>query len=321
MSSLYYKDAANLAPILAGLAVFFFTLAIFFLISTIQSVAQLPESVWQFLKSRHALKRLRKPPTLLKRLDIKPSSLLARLVDGLGLHSWFEAEAIRVKLRMAGIYGQTPLYIFLLSCFLTSTIFLTLAVVYVFLLAADSYTLAAKILIPLACFTAGAYGPLYAVTILVKRRQHELRKAFPDALDMLLICIRSGMTLQAALVRVATEISPYSKVVAQEFSLTAAELAYHRDRSRAFENLAARTTLVGVQAVAAALGQAERYGISVSQALRSTAKEYRDLRVQEAERKAASLPAKLTLPLVLFFLPVLFIVILGPAIIRMTGAQ
>ena len=141
-------------------------------------------------------------------------------------------------------------------------------------------------------------------------------RAFPDALDLLLICVESGMSIEAAFTRVASEIGSQSVELAEEFALTTAELSYLPDRRQAFENLAKRCGHSGVKAVAAALNQAERYGTPLGQALRVTAQENREMRMQEAERKAAALPAKLTVPMIVFFLPSLFIVILGPAAMR-----
>ena len=141
-------------------------------------------------------------------------------------------------------------------------------------------------------------------------------RAFPDALDLLLICVESGMPIEAAFSRVATEIGTQSAELAEEFALTTAELSYLPERRQAFENLGKRCGHSGVKAVAAALNQAERYGTPLGQALRVTAQENREMRMQEAERKAAALPAKLTVPMIVFFLPSLFIVILGPAAMR-----
>jgi len=147
----------------------------------------------------------------------------------------------------------------------------------------------------------------------VQRRQQAISQAFPDALDMLLICVQAGMSIEAAFGKVAKEVTSQSIELAEELSLTTAELSYLQDRRQAFENFGKRTGIGGIKAVATALIQAERYGTPVSQALRVMAKENRDARMSEAERKAAALPPKLTVPMIVFFLPVLFVVILGPA--------
>jgi tight adherence protein C len=136
---------------------------------------------------------------------------------------------------------------------------------------------------------------------------------------MLLICVQSGMSVESAFGKVAAEIGVQSIELAEELSLTTAELSYLSERRQAYENLGKRTGLPGIKAVGTALIQAERYGTPVSQALRVMAKENRDARMSEAEKKAASLPPKLTVPMILFFLPVLFVVIIGPALIQVFG--
>jgi tight adherence protein C len=150
----------------------------------------------------------------------------------------------------------------------------------------------------------------------ITRRQLQIRRAFPDALDLLLICVESGMSVEAAFRKVSQEIGNQSIALAEELTLTTAELSYLQDRRQAYENLAKRTDLEGVRAVCVSLQQAERYGTPLGQTLRVMAQENRDMRMMEAEKRAAALPPKLTVPMILFFLPVLFVVILGPAAIR-----
>jgi tight adherence protein C len=132
----------------------------------------------------------------------------------------------------------------------------------------------------------------------------------------LLICVESGMSIEAALQKVSQEVGAASIELAEELSLLVAELSYLPDRRMAYEGLAKRTNHPGVKSVAMAMTQAERYGTPLGTALRVMAKENRDLRLAAAEKKAAALPAKLTVPMIVFFLPVLFIVVLGPSIIR-----
>jgi tight adherence protein C len=129
------------------------------------------------------------------------------------------------------------------------------------------------------------------------------------------------MSIEIAFRRVAEEIGTQSVALAEEFTLTTAELSYLPDRRQAYENLAKRTDLEGVKSVCVALQQAERYGTPLGQTLRVMAQENRDMRMSEAEKKAAGLPPKLTVPMILFFLPVLFVVILGPAIIKVMAIQ
>jgi tight adherence protein C len=129
------------------------------------------------------------------------------------------------------------------------------------------------------------------------------------------------MSVEAAMNKVAGEIGSRSIELAEEFSLTTAELSYLPERRQAYENLGKRTGLTVVRAVGTSLIQAERYGTAVGQALRVLSKESRDMRMAEAEKKAAELPPKLTVPMIVFFLPVLFVVILGPAVIQFLAVR
>ena len=158
--------------------------------------------------------------------------------------------------------------------------------------------------------------PLLLLKNKIARRQLSIKRAFPDALDLLLICVESGMSIEAAFRKVSDEVGSQSVALAEELTLTTAELSYLPDRRQAYENLAKRTDLNGVKSVCMALQQAERYGTPLGTMLRVMAQENRDMRMSEAEKKAAGLPPKLTVPMILFFLPVLFIVILGPAALK-----
>jgi tight adherence protein C len=148
-----------------------------------------------------------------------------------------------------------------------------------------------------------------------------IKRAFPDTLDLLLICVESGMSIEAAFRKVSNEVGTQSVALAEELTLTTAELSYLPDRRQAYENLAKRTDLDGVKSVCMALQQSERYGTPLATMLRVMAQENRDMRMSEAEKKAAGLPPKLTVPMILFFLPVLFVVILGPAVIKVMALQ
>src|SRR5207237_9080714 len=161
----------------------------------------------------------------------------------------------------------------------------------------------------------------HRVHTLSTRLKLSINRAYPYSLDLLQICSESGMSVESAFRKVSEEIGGQSIPLAEEFTLTTAELSYLQDRKVAYENLARRTDLEGVKAVCVALQQSERYGTPLGQTLRVMAQENRDMRMSEAEKKAAALPPKLTVPMILFFLPVLFIVILGPAAIRVMAIQ
>jgi tight adherence protein C len=173
-----------------------------------------------------------------------------------------------------------------------------------------------KIGISIGAAYFGMLSPNLFLKNKIQRRQLSIKRAFPDALDLLLICVESGLSVEAAFRKVSAEVGSQSIALAEELALTTAELSYLPDRRQAYENLAKRVGLEGVRSVCLALQQSERYGTPLGTTMRVLAQENRDMRMSEAEKRAASLPPKLTVPMILFFLPVLFVVILGPAVIR-----
>jgi tight adherence protein C len=255
------------------------------------------------------------------RLRTAPKGFMEEIVKRLNLRSVFETEEVRDKLKMAGLRGQAPLVGYMFFRVAMPVIIAVMALLYLFVLADYDYPVLVKIGLAVGAGYIGFYVPNMFIQNLVQRRQTSIKSAFPDALDMLLICVQSGMSIEAAFQKVSGEVGNQSLELAEELSLTTAELSYLQDRRQAFENLGKRTGIPGIKAVATALIQAERYGTPVGQALRVMAKENRDMRMAEAEKKAAALPPKLTVPMIIFFLPVLFVVILGPAIIQVFGYQ
>lgn len=251
------------------------------------------------------------------KLRTKPKGFMLQVVEQLNLRKAFETEEVKNKLRMAGFRGEGPRIAFVFARLVSPIIMFIGALVYVFTVRADDGMLPImKIGIGLAAGYLGFYLPNVFVGNLINRRQQSISNAFPDALDLLLICVQAGMSSEAAFGKVSKEISAQSLELAEELSLTTAELSYLQDRRAPYENLAKRTGIPAIKAVATALVQAERYGTPVGQALRVMAKENRELRMSAAEKKAAALPPKLTVPMIVFFLPVLFVVIIGPAAIR-----
>lgn len=236
------------------------------------------------------------------------------IVEQLNLKKALVDDATVAKLRAAGYRTQNALNMFLLARFVLPFVFLVTATVYVFVL--ENLTDKPFTVRVLACIVAayiGFYTPNLFISNQSKKRQASIKLAWPDALDLMLICVESGVSIEAAMKRVAEEIAVQSTALAEEFMLTTAELSYLPDRRVAFENLGNRTGLETVKSVTQALIQSERYGTPIAQALRVLAQESRDARMTEAEKKAAALPPKLTVPMILFFLPVLVGVILGPA--------
>ncbi len=247
-----------------------------------------------------------------------PRQLVQGVVGKLNLGKWLAQEEARDKLVMAGYRGQAPYITFLFFRLVMPIVFLIGAILYVFVISNMQQTTLMKVGMCIGATWAGMQAPMLFLTNAITKRQLSIKRAFPDALDLLLICIESGMSVEAAFRRVSSEIGTQSIALAEEFSLTTAELSYLQDRKTAYENLAKRTGLEGVKSVCLALMQAERYGTPLGQTLRVMAQENRDMRMNEAEKKAAALPPKLTVPMILFFLPVLFVVILGPTGIKIS---
>jgi len=250
-----------------------------------------------------------------------PKQLVSKVVDDFNLTKWLAQEAARDKLIMAGYRGQAPYITFLFARLVAPIVLFVGSVVYVFLIAHMQQSMPIKIGICVGAAYLGLQAPMLFLRNAISKRQLSIKRAFPDALDLLLICIESGMSIEMAFRKVAVEIVGQSIALSEEFTLTTAELSYLQDRKVAYENLARRTGLEGVKSVCLALQQAERYGTPLGQSLRVMAQENRDMRMNEAEKKAAALPPKLTVPIILFFLPVLFVVILGPTGIKVTEMQ
>lgn len=252
------------------------------------------------------------------RLREKSGNSFARqVVDFLHLRTVFEAEASRDLLRQAGLRRESHLVSFLAARLVAPPVLAALAFIYSITLFPDSMSAAARITVTMVAALAGLYVPMVFVRNLVLRRRQSISRAWSDALDLMLICIDSGMALEPALQRVSREIGSISVPLAEELTLTSAELSYLQDRRKALENLAKRTGLPMVKAVVTSFIQSERYGTPLGSALRVLAQENRDARMSEVERKAAGLGPKLTVPMIVFFLPGIFVILLGPSAINL----
>jgi len=243
-------------------------------------------------------------------------SLAKAIVESLNLQKLFEDPGLKDKLTQAGFRGNGPVMTFYFFRLAAPILLFGGAAFYVFFVNDFGLPTITRWCVAAGIGMAGYYAPNLYLTNAASKRQQSIMQAFPDGLDLLLICVEAGMSIEAAFQKVSGEVGAQSIELAEELSLTTAELSYLQDRRSAYENLAKRTNHPGVKAVATALIQAERYGTPLGQALRVMAKENRDMRLANAEKKAAALPAKLTVPMIVFFLPVLFVVILGPAIMR-----
>ena len=246
----------------------------------------------------------------------EPKVLMKKIVERLSLSSWLGTDKARLQLSQAGFRGAGAETTFLFFRLITPIILFGLAVFYIFGLGVLDQPLFIRCG---ACVLAAYVGikiPEVFLSNIIQKRQGSVGRAFPNSLDLLLICIESGMSIEHAFRKFSQEIGSESVPMAEEFTLATAELSYLPDRRSAFENLGLRTGLESVRSLTTSLIQAERYGTPLGSALRVLAQESRDMRMNEAEKKAAALPPKLTVPMILFFLPVLFAVILTPALIQ-----
>lgn len=248
----------------------------------------------------------------------RQKTLAQELVDALNLRQIFETEASRTLLKQAGLRSDQHVVNFLAARVVAPIMLALLSFTYVDMFYGD-LAFQVRIAIVFACALFGYFLPGIWVKNLITRRQQSIKRAWSDALDLLLICVESGMGIEPALQRVCREIGSASVPLAEELTLTVAELSYLQDRRKAFENLATRTGLPIVKSVVTSLVQSERYGTPLGSALRVLAQENRDGRMAEAERKAAALPPMLTVPMIVFFLPVIFVIIMAPIGIKLMG--
>jgi len=246
----------------------------------------------------------------------QPKAQMKSFVDRLNLKQMLSDDSTVDRLRQAGYRGSAPLYYFLTARIALPCVLFVFSTTYAFLILPDTIPTLSKICFCIALAGVGAFLPNIYLKNRIDKRMFAIQRAWPDALDLMLICVESGMSIEGAFQRVAEEIGVQSVELAEELSLTTAELSYLSERRMAYENLAKRTGVEGVKNVMMALIQSERYGTPVGTAIRTMADDTREQRMQMAEQKAASLPPKLTVPMILFFLPVLFFIIMGPAVIQ-----
>jgi tight adherence protein C len=311
----FFTDVQNLLSIGVGLLVFATLVTVF---GSLGGGARLEGRMKAVAVRREELKRRSRQaiaaqsPGGLRHTD---EGFKKRVVDRLNLTKLLEDPKVVDKMAQAGYRGPKPLTTFYFFRFSMPFVMLAFAVFYLFIFNDFGLPLMTRITAVVAAAVAGFYAPNIFLANRISKRRTSIMQAFPDALDLLLICVEAGMSIEAAIQKVGQEIGGSSIDLAEELTLLSAELSYLPDRRMAYEGLARRTNHPGVKSVATAMTQAETYGTPLGAALRTMAKENRDLRLSAAEKKAAALPAKLTVPMILFFLPVLFIVILTPAII------
>ncbi|HEX5378346.1 MAG TPA: type II secretion system F family protein [Phenylobacterium sp.] len=264
-------------------------------------------------KSREAMAVKNQGQNALRQTD---EGLYKKVVERLQLSRLLEDPKVVEKLAQAGFRGPRPVTTFYFFRFVLPFVFCAATAVYLFLINGFGLTPIAKVAFTVGGLTLGYYAPNVYISNIASKRRGSIVGAFPDTLDLLLICVESGMSIEAAIQKVSQEIGGASIELAEELTLLTAELSYLPERRMAYEGLSRRTNHPGIRSVTMAMIQAEKYGTPLGAALRIMAKENREMRMSAAEKKAAQLPAQLTVPMIIFFLPVLFIVILGPAIIK-----
>ncbi|MFZ4070368.1 MAG: type II secretion system F family protein [Caulobacterales bacterium] len=313
------NDPTFLASILLAGAAFATVLTIFAPLMKSDKLAARMKSVGE---QRSALRRRSRAAIARGEGSLRHSEggVAKNIVSKLNLSKLLQDGTIDMKLAQAGLRGKGPRNFFYVCRAGVPFVAALVAGVLVWINGPQwKLQQMQGVAIIFASFLFGFYLPNIYVTNRIAKRKQSIMRAFPDSLDMLLICVEAGMTIEIAMGRVGQEIGAASVELAEELQLCTAELSYLPDRRSAYENLARRTDHPGVKAVAMALVQAERYGTPLGQALRVMAKENRDLRMNEAEKKAAALPAQLTVPMIAFFLPVLCAIILAPAMIQVSA--
>lgn len=311
----FVTDPQNLLSIGVGVLVFATVLT---LLSSMTGGVQLDKRMKAVAERRDDLKRRSRANMAAGQGALRHTDegFKKRVVDRLNLTKLLEDPKVAGQMAQAGYRGPKPLTTFYFFRFASPFIFMIVVAFYLFVIKIVDWPTMNKVTATMAAAVAGFYAPNLYLKNRIDKRRTSIMQAFPDALDLLLICVEAGMSIEAAITKVSQEMGPSSIDLAEELSLLSAELSYLPDRRMAYENLGKRTNHPGVKSVATAMTQAETYGTPLATALRVMAKENRELRLSAAEKKASALPAKLTVPMILFFLPVLFIVILGPAILN-----
>lgn len=242
-------------------------------------------------------------------------SFMSQVVEKLNLMRSMQADKITANLARAGWRGKDAQIRYLFMKLFLPFAFGVVAVFFMYGLGFANLDSLGKLIGCLVAVILGFYFPEIIIRNAVSKRQHEIRKSLPDALDLMVICSEAGLSLDATLMRVADELGSAAPEISDEYSLTSLELGFLPDRQKALSNLGTRSNLPAMRGMTNTLMQAERYGTPLAHSLRVLSQESRDERMMKAEEKAARLPALLTVPMILFILPPLFIVLIGPAII------
>lgn len=260
---------------------------------------------------------MNKPSAIRQNKDKNLAELAQKIYSALNLQSVLSTSELRVALAQAGMRRGSAVAVYMATRVIGAVAGFIAAVILIKMWKEFPYPPQAKFAFDGLGAVIGFYMPKVLLTNTAQKRQQAMTDGIPDTLDLMVICVEAGLSVEAAFARVTEEIMESFPVLAQEIGLTTAELAYLGDRRQAFENFATRTGLPAIKSLATTLIQTEQYGTPVGAALRVLADEKRLERMSIAEKKAAALPAKLSVPMIIFFLPLLFMVVIGPAIIQL----
>lgn len=295
---------------LTGLATFVSVLAVWLALLKPNPAAARIRALTQ---RRNELRRqMHAAPSRSKR---QQDSFMARAVARLKLAQSSQSEKIRDKLLQAGKRNREAVIVYLFCKLTLPFVFAALGFAVFYGLGFGNLGPTLRPAAVLGAVLLGFYAPEIYLANLAKKRQQAVQKALPDGLDLLVICAEAGLSLDTALNRVAEEIGPSSPELAEELGLTAVELNFLPDRRQALQNLERRCPMPAIRGVVNTLAQTEKYGTPLSQSLRVLSGEFRERRMLKAEEKAARLPATLTVPMIVFILPTLFVVLGGPAVL------
>lgn len=248
-----------------------------------------------------------------RRQKLQATTMMRQVVDRLKLLRTAQADKLARRLAQAGWRSKDAVVRFLFAKLALPFVFGGVALFVLYVLELYDLDSIQKMLVVLGLTIFGTYAPEIYVKNTIQKRWAVIRKALPDALDLMVICAEAGLSLDATMQRVSDELAGASPELSEEFGLTAAELSFLPDRTTALGNLKERVDLPAMRGLVNSLVQSERYGTPLAQSLRVLAAESRNERVMKAEEKAARLPAMLTVPMIIFILPPLFIVLIGPA--------
>jgi tight adherence protein C len=249
-------------------------------------------------------------------LRYRSGGITKTVTETLNLASWLSTDTAKLQLNQAGFRGAGAENAFLTFRLVAPILFFFAALIYVFLIANLQWAITFKICAAIFAAYLGIKAPEIFLSNKRGKRQKSMGRAYPNMVDLLIICAESGMSIEHSVRKVSMEIGSESIEMAEELTLLAAEMSYLEQRRTAFENLNQRTGIESIKQLTTVLVQSEKYGTPLGSALRVLAQESRDQRMQAAEKKAAALPPTLTVPMILFFLPGLFLAILGPAVIQ-----